>query len=194
MTAFGQTAFGQNPFWPKKLRNWPTVFGVRIWPERIVQHFWACSTFFGRVQHFWACSTFLGRVQHFLGVFNMCWACSTFLLHGPSSAGTPPDPAPHGPPSPRTAQNFALFSLSRHIFLSFFPLLGVFSWNFGGVFEGRDPQMCTFGLSGCRVEPRRLWAPTLRGPTLRGPTHSPPTPTHNLAKGGLAKFGSKNLA
>ena len=24
-----------------------------------------------------------------------------------------------------------------------------------GVFEGRDPQMCTFGLSGCRVKPRR---------------------------------------
>ena len=28
----------------------------------------------------------------------------------------------------------------------FFPLLGVVSWNFGGVFEGRDPQMCTFGV------------------------------------------------
>ena len=39
---------------------------------------------------------------------------------------------------------------------SFFSSLsGVFSWNFGGVFEGRDPQMCTFGLSGCRVKPRR---------------------------------------
>ena len=24
------------------------------------------------------------------------------------------------------------------------------------VFEGRDPQLCTFGLSGCRVKPRRL--------------------------------------
>ena len=31
---------------------------------------------------------------------------------------------------------------------SFFSLSGVFSWNFGGVFEGWDPPMCTFGLSG----------------------------------------------
>ena len=38
---------------------------------------------------------------------------------------------------------------------SFFVLLGVLSWNFGGAFEGRDPLMCTSGLSGCRVEPRR---------------------------------------
>ena len=57
----------------------------------------------------------------------------------------------------RTAQNFALFfSLSRLHFRYFSLSLGeVFSWNFGGVFEGRDPQMCTFGLSGCRVKPRR---------------------------------------
>ena len=26
-----------------------------------------------------------------------------------------------------------------------------------GVFEGRNPEMCTFGLSGCRVKPRRLF-------------------------------------
>ena len=38
---------------------------------------------------------------------------------------------------------FFFFSLSRHIFLSFFPLLGV-SLSFGGVFEVHDPQMCTF--------------------------------------------------
>ena len=34
------------------------------------------------------------------------------------------------------AQNFAFFfSLSHRKFHSFFPLWGVFSWNFGGVFE-----------------------------------------------------------
>ena len=58
------------------------------------------------------------------------------------------------PPLRRTAQNFALFSLSRHIFLS------SFAWGpnveFGGCLEGRDPEMCTFGFSGCRVKPRRL--------------------------------------
>ena len=38
------------------------------------------------------------------------------------------------------AQNFALFfPLSRHNFLSFFTLLGVFSWNFGGVYEALLP-------------------------------------------------------
>ena len=57
----------------------------------------------------------------------------------------------------RTAQNFALFfSLSRSIFALFCLSLGVFSLNFGGCCQGWDPQMCTFGLSGCRVKPRRL--------------------------------------
>ena len=81
------------------------------------------------------------------------------------------------------------------LFLSFFSLWGVVSclffslWGssrvllsltggrfveFGGVFEGVDPQMCTFGLSGCRVKPRRpaAGAPLFSGfgPTLRGST------------------------
>ena len=34
------------------------------------------------------------------------------------------------------------FSLSRRKILSFLPSLDVFSLNFGGVFEGRDTQMC----------------------------------------------------
>ena len=46
--------------------------------------------------------------------------------------------------------------------------------EFGGVFEGVDPQMCTFGLSGCRVKPRRPAAGALLvsgfGPTVRGST------------------------
>ena len=48
---------------------------------------------------------------------------------------------------PRTpgAQNFAFFFLSRHNFLSF-SLFGVLSLNFGGVFERRGPEMCTFGV------------------------------------------------
>ena len=55
------------------------------------------------------------------------------------------------------------FSLSpAPIFALFVSLsLGVLSLNFGGVFEGRDPQMCTFGLSGCRVKPRRVGHPGL---------------------------------
>ena len=69
---------------------------------------------------------------------------------GPPSAGPPL----HWTPLCRTAQNFALFSLPPP-FLFFSPsLVGLFV--VGGVFENRDPQMCTFGLSGCRVKPRRL--------------------------------------
>ena len=93
-------------------------------------------------------------------------------------------------PSPGPPKISLFFSLSRHKIRSFLPSLGVFSLNFGGVFEGRDPQMCTFGLSGCRVEPRRphqtgppvpalqtgrrekkarnFGPPTLRAPTFSG--------------------------
>ena len=39
----------------------------------------------------------------------------------------------------QTAQCFALFSLFCHNVHSFFPLLGILSWNFGGVFEGPGP-------------------------------------------------------
>ena len=37
------------------------------------------------------------------------------------------------------------FFLSGGFLLSFFLSLEAFSWNFGGVFEGRNPQMCSFG-------------------------------------------------
>ncbi len=62
-------------------------------------------------------------------------------------------------PSHFSPQNVALFlpfpaTVSLFLCLS----LGVFSWNFGVVFflKRRDPQMCTFGLTSCRVKPRRL--------------------------------------
>ena len=49
----------------------------------------------------------------------------------------------------------SFFSLSRHSFYSFLLSCWSFSLKFGGVFEDRDPQMHTFGLSDCRVKPRR---------------------------------------
>ena len=73
----------------------------------------------------------------------------------------PPALSEHsGPP-------FSRFSFFLHS-------LGVFSLNFGGVFEGRDPQLCTFGLSGCRVKPRRLWGRQASHDNpcvLHGPAH-----------------------
>ena len=63
----------------------------------------------------------------------------------------PPDPPPPDPPPP-DCPKFRSFFPFPSIFILFFPLFLSFSWN---VFEDRDPQMCTFGLSGCRVKPRR---------------------------------------
>ena len=132
-------------------------------------------------------------------------------------------------PLPRTSSLRTALPLDRPKFRSFFSLppeisffllsLGVFSLNFGGVFEDRGAQMCTFGLSGCRVEPRRphffwvrahpssppLRAPTppgphpsgpppLRAPTPSGPHPLGPPPKTKLAKCGLAKFGQQKLA
>ena len=47
---------------------------------------------------------------------------------------------------------FRFFSLSRKSVLPFFPLMGVFSLNFGGVLKCRDPQMCAFGVLGLSCE------------------------------------------
>ena len=49
---------------------------------------------------------------------------------------------------------------SRHNVYSFFPLLGLFSWNCGGVFKRQDPQMCAFGLVGlsCEAPAAPSWA------------------------------------
>ena len=48
---------------------------------------------------------------------------------------------------------FFIFSLSLSgcVLVSFFLSLGVFSWNFGGVWK-RRPQMCTFGVLGLLCE------------------------------------------
>ena len=59
----------------------------------------------------------------------------------------PPDPPPPDRPKfrsffPSPATIFILFSLS----------CWSFALNFGGVFEDRDPQMCTFGVLGLSCE------------------------------------------
>ena len=46
----------------------------------------------------------------------------------------------------------SFFSLSGGLLVSFFLPLGVFSWNFGDVLVGRDPQMCALSPSGYRVK------------------------------------------
>ena len=115
------------------------------------------------------------------------WVCSGPLRRTPLRRTplrrTPLRPPSAGPPSAGppsagpTAQNFALFFPSpATIFILFSLSCWSFSLNFGGVFEDRDPQMCTFGLSGCRVKPRR---PHQTGPP--GLAHdSPRTPNVHI--------------
>ena len=75
---------------------------------------------------------------------------------GPPSAGPPSaGPPSAGPPSAGPPKISLFFFPFPPPFRSFCVSLGVFSLNFGGVFEGQNPKMCTFGLSGCRVKPRR---------------------------------------
>ena len=77
-----------------------------------------------------------------------CVLLCVVIVVGPSAFPRPLDRPP--PDCPK----FRFFPLSRHQFRSFFSL-SVSSLNFGGFCEDRDPQMCTFGLSGCGVKPQR---------------------------------------
>ena len=78
--------------------------------------------------------------------------------NSPYAGPLPPTLPPPQPPPPDRPKFRSFFSLSRHNFRSFFCLsLGV-SWKFWWCLKRRDPQMCTFGLTGCRVKPRRLLA------------------------------------
>ena len=87
--------------------------------------------------------------------------CSRFSWVRPRFGRTPRSRTLPPPDPPK----FRVFSISRHNFLSF-SLFGVLSLNFGGVFEGPDPEMCTFGLSGCRVNSKRAH---FRAPALQTP-------------------------
>ena len=65
---------------------------------------------------------------------------STDPLPGTPAPDLPPPDSPPPDPLRRTASNFALFSLSGGRLVEFWWCL-----------KRRDPQMCTFGLPGCRV-------------------------------------------
>ena len=142
--------FGENRLWPN-----------RLWPKPTLAKTEFGQIEFGQIEFDLlcvVCCVFVCLCVCVCAVWRgfsvgvgfkvLVWSCSVPL--GPSPG--PPFPEP---PFPWTAQNFALFSPSRPIF-ALFVSLGVFSLNFGGFCEDRGPQMCTFGLSGCRVEPRRL--------------------------------------
>ena len=101
--------------------------------------------------------TFLAKITRIsVLVFLLCSA-------NVGIAGTPPSlPSPQAPGLlPAGPPKFFPYPTPHHNFHFFFPLLGVFSWNFGGVFEGREPQMWSSRF----VKPRGL--PSCRGFTPR---------------------------
>ena len=82
------------------------------------------------------------------------------------------------PPQGRPKFRSFFFPLSRLNFHSFFPLLGIFSWKFGGVLKDGTLNCACLGSWAGMSCPAALGAPckinfpgsgpTLRGPTLRG--------------------------
>ena len=74
----------------------------------------------------------------------------------------------------------SFFRLSRRKFHSFFSLWEVFSLNFGGVFEDRGAQMCTFGVgppglhtTTRELQTRHLSVPALQSNTTKIPRENP---------------------
>ena len=141
--------FGQNRLWPNRLWPKPTLAKPTLAKPTLanIEFDLLCGVLCCVVLCCVVCClSGVGTVS-----FHVWVLVSRFGLDRPSP----------GPPFPWTALPLdrpkfrSFFSLSRRKIRSFLPSLGVFSLNFGGVFEGRDPQMCTFGLSGCRVKPRR---------------------------------------
>ena len=72
--------------------------------------------------------------------------CGLVMFGAPGTAL--PGTALPGTALPLDRPKFRSFFPSRRKIRSFLPSMGVFSLNFGGVFEDRDPQMCTFGILG----------------------------------------------
>ena len=93
------------------------------------------------------------------------WSGCQFCRLWPDSGGADLsllDPLPPDPSPPPDRLKFRCFSLVPA------PIF-VFLWNFGGVFEGRDPQMCTSGPRGFRAagvshDSRELQTRTFEGP------------------------------
>ena len=94
------------------------------------------------------------------GVVCRCGVCSRFFVGASKIWALRRTPAPHfpsaGPPLPGPPKISPFFPLSRPHFRSFSLSLGVCSVEFWWCLKRQDPQMFTFGLSGCRVKPQRL--------------------------------------
>ena len=174
--------------WPKS--NWPKLKLAEV--EQMVSALFLLFLLFLNFFSYFISFFFLFLFSslshltvHFL-LFCFCFLSPKTFAPEPSA----------GPPLRWTPQISLFFPSPAFIFILFSPLLMVLSLNFGGVFVRRDPQMCTFGLSGYRVKPRRFrvhigrpertpksgkrekkarkFGPPIRGPHPSGPQASGP--------------------
>ena len=149
--------------------SWPTLakptlanFSVLVFWPNFVDGGYCCCVVAVVLLLLCCCFVFVVVVVVFVVVVVVVvWFCLVVVVGldsagppsaGPSSAG----PSSAGPPSAGPPKISLFFFPFPPPFRSFGISLGVFSLNFGGFCEDRDPHMCTFGLSGCRVKPRRL--------------------------------------
>ena len=175
-----KTDFGQNRLWPK-----PTLAKC-VWCCVVLCVWCVCGVcvLCGVGTCFTVSWNRVSRVG--VGFKVLVWSCS--VPPGPPFPG-PPFPWTAGPPFPWTTQNFAFFSTLPPQNSLFSSLSGVSSWNFGGVFEGPGPLMCTFGVLGLWCEtPEALGSPGfhtaarvpkrahLRVPVIQTPKFNEETP------------------
>ena len=171
------TAFGPHHFWPTPLlaqtASWPLFDQNRFVPKPLrtildTQKPWPMGLLFGTIccscLVFWAMD--LLAKDPSLPKTTLCgmWCGVSVCVQNfrkVQDLGAHPDSPSAGPPSAGQPQNFVLFFHLPPQFSFFLPLLGVLSWNFGGVIEGRDPQMCTFGFLGLSCEAPAVFAKTI---------------------------------
>ena len=127
-------------------RVWAALFGDRVWPNRLWPAL-VCVLCVFCVCVFCVCLCGVG-----VGFTVSVWGFQGFglVMFGAPGTALPRTALPLDRPkfrsfSPLSPQNSLFSSLSGCLLVEFW-------W----CFEDRDPQMCTFGLSGCRVKPRRL--------------------------------------
>ena len=114
---------------------------------------------------------------HLFWVWRLLWLWLWLLLVWTSLDHLPPDPPSTGHPSAGPPKISLFFFPFPPPFRSFCVSLGLFLVEFWWCFEGRNLEMCTFGLLGCRVKPRR---PHQTGPP--GLAHdSPRTPNVHIS-------------
>ena len=122
-------------------------------------HFWAFFVFFGFLLKiflwFFSIPLFSKKIG-FLHIVDLIFKCLDFFdfFSFPPLHRTPPprDPIPLDRPKLRV---FFFDPSPAPIFRFFFSSLGVFSWNFGGVWSAGTLKCARLEFSGCRVKPRR---------------------------------------